>query len=486
MLNTLKLTIIYSSHLGVEYNKNFNEYLKNTSGLKPNEIEVLSYENYNQYSLNEVYNKGLDESKSNYVIFIHNDIKIEKNWGVKIIKHLDKNTHSIIGVAGTVNLPKSGRWWDNPVDMRGIVKHSQNGKTWENKYSESQGYEIKDVVILDGLFLGVNKNKIKHRFDEDFKGFHFYDLGFCYPNYLDDVKLGVITDIRITHMSIGQTNQQWEENRKQFVEKYYNKFKQSVKILTGWSNAGGSTTALINLTNELNKYNYDVTLYGPHTYHLDKCKSGNLNKANLTKEDIVISHFLDIPNKLDVKKHILSCHEKDLFKVGEKQNIWDTVVFLNQRHRDYHNTYNSNYVIIPNLRQDLKPTNKNGLEKICGIIGSFDYNKQTHISIERAINDNMVKIYLYGEPNNSDYYLNTVKPLIDNKRVILKGFKENKQQLYSEIGSVYHSSISEVASLVKDECYLTNTIFNGNESTNTQIVDMTNEEIIQEWIKLLK
>ncbi len=37
---------------------------------------------------------------------------------------------------------------------------------------------------------------------------------------MEGVKVGVITNIRMTHKSIGQTNQQWEENRKLFEEKY--------------------------------------------------------------------------------------------------------------------------------------------------------------------------------------------------------------------------------------------------------------------------
>ena len=35
-----------------------------------------------------------------------------------------------------------------------------------------------------------------------------------------DVKIGVIADISVTHLSIGQTNEQWEENNKQFEEKF--------------------------------------------------------------------------------------------------------------------------------------------------------------------------------------------------------------------------------------------------------------------------
>jgi len=52
------------------------------------------------------------------------------------------------------------------------------------------------------------------------------------------------------------------------------------------------------------------------------------------------------------------------------------------------------------------------------------------------------------------------------------------------IGKVYHSSISEVACLVKDECYLTNTKFLGTESTKNEISTLTNKEVINKWIEL--
>ena len=61
-----------------------------------------------------------------------------------------------------------------------------------------------------------------------------------------------------------------------------------------------------------------------------------------------------------------------------------------------------------------------------------------------------------------------------------------RQEMYDMVGCVYHSSKSEVACLVKDECYLTNTIFNGNENTNHEVTKLTNDQIINEWLKLFK
>ena len=54
-------------------------------------------------------------------------------------------------------------------------------------------------------FLVLIKIGLKKSFDESIPGFHFYDLGFCVQNYLEGVKIGVISNIDITHLSMGQT-----------------------------------------------------------------------------------------------------------------------------------------------------------------------------------------------------------------------------------------------------------------------------------------
>jgi hypothetical protein len=261
-----------------------------------------------------------------------------------------------------------------------------------------------------------------------------------------------------------------------------------VKILSGWSNKGGSTFAFINLTNELNKVGIDTTFYGPHQWHLDKCKSGLLdNNFRFTKNDIIICHFLNLGKRPDVKRIVLSCHEKNLFEVGNIKPFWDSVVFLNEKHRNYHSKYKGKFEIIPNLKENLENKDKSEEVKGCvGIIGSIDPNKQTHISIKRALEDGVKKVYIFGNVSDPNYYNSYVKPLIDNDKVIEYGFIGDKQKMYDMVESVYLSSNSEVASLVQDECYTTGTIFKGNEATEHDIINLNNKEIIEKWKKILR
>lgn len=218
------ITIVFSTHKDSNYNNNFKQHLLDTVGL--NDVEILEYENYNQYSLTEVYNKGLRESKHNIVVFCHNDILFnQKYWGKRILEHhTKKSDYGILGVAGTSYFPNSGMWWEITGEMVGQVYHQKDGKRWVSEYNKPFGSKVIDSVVVDGVFFSVNKNNLKTSFDEDFKGFHFYDISFCLSNFINGVKIGTISNVSITHMSIGMTNNEWENNRKQLVDKYSEHF----------------------------------------------------------------------------------------------------------------------------------------------------------------------------------------------------------------------------------------------------------------------
>ena len=213
------ISVVFSTR---EDNPKHKEHILVTSGIYK-DIEVIQYINNGEYSLTEIYNKALKETTNDIVVFCHDDIILEtNNWGNKILNHFKRNpNYGIIGKAGTKYMPSSGRWWDyGMTEVVGQVYHQNEGKKWLSKYNESFGNKIEDTIIVDGLFFVVNKNNIVKDFDEDIKGFHFYEIDFCFNNFLNGVKVGVISDISVTHLSIGQTNQQWEDNRVQFVEKY--------------------------------------------------------------------------------------------------------------------------------------------------------------------------------------------------------------------------------------------------------------------------
>lgn len=258
-----------------------------------------------------------------------------------------------------------------------------------------------------------------------------------------------------------------------------------IKIVSGHSEKGGSTTAFINLTNFFNENGIDCIFYGPHHWHLDKCKSDLIKNLKLLPSDLIISHYFKFDKRPNVKKIVLSCHEKWWFEVADIPQYWDEIIFLHQNHKDYHWRYTGKYSLIPNLKENLHAIEKEHLDKVAGIIGTIEPRKQTHLSIQMALNDGCEKIYLFGHIGHPSYYETQVKHLIDNVRVIHIGYSTNKQEMYNSIGRVYHQSKGEVACLVKDECYLTNTKFFGNEETNNEVSTLTNMEILNKWKKTL-
>ena len=261
------ITIAYSTK---ESKPEFTEYLKKSSGFK--KLEVIEKVNNGEKSLAQVYNEVLSESKTDIVVFCHDDIYFDTNsWYNKLLKHFEKSDFGILGMAGTTQMPSSGMWWEDRRKMVGIVNHESDGKKWESKYSESLGNSIIETVVVDGLFIAIDKRKIKKNFNEDFKGFHFYDIPFCFENHIEGVKVGVISNIRITHKSIGQTNEQWEENRKLFESKYAKNLpvklnydsQRRIKVLISslfFRTFTGSELYIFELAKNLIKQNCDVTV----------------------------------------------------------------------------------------------------------------------------------------------------------------------------------------------------------------------------------
>lgn len=221
------ISVIYSTR---EDNQKHLQHIKDTCGV--HKMEVIQYINNGEYSLTELYNKALQETTNNIVVFCHDDIIFEtNNWGKKLLKNFDENKeYGVIGIAGTTDIDETGRWWNDNTKMVGVVKHRHNGKTWENKYSGIFNKKIIETVIVDGLFFAVNKDRIKENFDEDVKGFHFYEIDFCFRNHIKGVKIGVTFDVRVIHKSIGQTNDEWESNRVIFSDKFKEELPLNINV----------------------------------------------------------------------------------------------------------------------------------------------------------------------------------------------------------------------------------------------------------------
>jgi hypothetical protein len=258
-----------------------------------------------------------------------------------------------------------------------------------------------------------------------------------------------------------------------------------IKILTGWGGPGGSTVAHINLVNALNAIGVESKLYSNQDWHSLKCSSGKLSELIVDSEDILIFHFLNIPENLSAKKIILSVHEQNLFNLSavNLKNV-DCIHMVSEHQAKYHNidSFNKPYFILSNIFDDLKPNPKTK-KKSVGIVGSVDENKQVDVSILRAIGKGFKDITIFGNVTDQKYYQTKVLPLIQKYHVKGPKFSENKQEMYDSITDVFFSSKLECLPYVIGECKLTGTNIHliSNKNYTNGYYETDKSKILNKW-----
>jgi hypothetical protein len=255
----------------------------------------------------------------------------------------------------------------------------------------------------------------------------------------------------------------------------------TVNIVSGWSNPGGSTIHHINLTNLLNKSGHGCTFFGPHEWHLSKCKSARITDYNpKVEDDVTISHFCQLKDK-PKGKHILSLHETNLFPLNQfdlKQ--WDLIQYVSNRQRAWHNI-NHPYVIIPPIVEKIEWTDPEN--KVAGVIGSIDSHKQTHIAIREAQLAGYDKVLLFGEITELPYFTKLISQDVLDNKVVVMNHTDDKSAMYNQISAVFHYSKRETYGMVEAECNQAGIPFFGNKNDPEVLTDT---EILEKWDNVLK
>ncbi|MFW6225598.1 MAG: glycosyltransferase [bacterium] len=460
-----KIVIVFSSHLGNEENNKFTQHIKQTIGIK--NYKIICCENYNQYSLTDVYNNAIKKfnAKNVVMLFIHPDIIFKtRNWGKLLLNKFNNTNYSIIGVAGSTYLPESGVWWEDRTKMVGIVEHTDGYKDWVSEYSSEKKGQIMPVVLIDGLFMAVDCNNIEHQFDVDFKGFHHYDTSFCVPNWLAGCNIGVTTDIRILHKSVGQTNPQWEVNKKQLVDKYKKDLpikyvsEDKLRVLICcqfFKNLTGSEMSNYELSRELIKLGCDVTIIstlvgepllskakkaGVNVYSLGNAPNYIVSKDNKLQfiknevdfdiihlnhkpiSEIILQMYPNIPAVMHVRSEVIPVYEEPVIHPIIKKyiSIRDSVTeyikgFGIDENLITHidnpfdtSRFNTNYELIKNEKE------------IVLFIGTIDHlRKKIIIDLIENTKENNQELWIIGADNH-----NFIKT-INEKHVSYFGIKEN-------------------------------------------------------------
>lgn len=215
------IAVVVCSRENSEQKKDFIQHIKDTCGCNAHVYFLI---NQDGVGLTQIYEDMIKSDKvdSNVIIFIHDDIEfLKKGWGAEILRLFNKHKdYGIIGVAGSAQFDENGAWWQYNKKY-GQVLHRHDGKSWLTAFSPLLDHDLQEVCVIDGLFMAVHKKRISKNFDPEVKGFNFYDIDFCLANYIDGkTKIGVTTNIRIAHNSVGEMKPEWYTNRDQINEKY--------------------------------------------------------------------------------------------------------------------------------------------------------------------------------------------------------------------------------------------------------------------------
>ena len=219
------IAIVYCTKNETNGENKFVERIKETCGCI---CHVYAIHNPDGISLSKIYSDMLASSDitDHIIVFIHDDIDFLRNgWGKEIIRLFNEHEdYGIIGVAGSAQFDGGAAWW-NYEKKFGQVLHRSEGKSWLTVFSPLLTKDLQDVVVIDGLFMAVHKKRISDNFNRDLEGFDFYDIAFCLANFFSGkCKIGVTTNIRMAHNSVGKLKDTWYRNRDIINKLYGDKF----------------------------------------------------------------------------------------------------------------------------------------------------------------------------------------------------------------------------------------------------------------------
>lgn len=212
-----RIAVVFSTRDGESAKKGIIKNILETVG-DGCSVQVHCLVNDGGASLTETYASILDDDsiESDVFLFIHDDIEfLKQGWGKEILRLFNDNPdYGIIGVAGSATFDSNAAWWQYK-EIYGQVLHRHDGKSWLSQFSPLIEDDLQEVCVIDGLFMAVHRERISENFNaDDIPGFNFYDIDFCLANYIDgSCKIGVTTNIRVAHNSIGELKQEWYDNR---------------------------------------------------------------------------------------------------------------------------------------------------------------------------------------------------------------------------------------------------------------------------------
>ncbi len=189
------------------------------------EFELTFFDNSKEdLPITTVYNKLASAANYDFLCFVHEDVLFHTiNWGNNLLKHIQQEDVSLVGVAGSIFKSRyPSAWWfgGNTLWKQSIIQHNAEGKViMEQGFSSDKRSE--EVVVVDGVFLCTRKSLWeKNKFDEILlRGFHNYDIDFSL-SLAKEGRVLVVNDILLEHFSSGSYNKDWIKSSEAIAHKW--------------------------------------------------------------------------------------------------------------------------------------------------------------------------------------------------------------------------------------------------------------------------
>jgi len=210
---------------------------------KPENVDtnrVFYIDNTQGDSMAKKYNYAIEnivlKNNDPIICFRHNDCTIKTSIDVcdyKLTKLFEEKDVGLAGVIGTIALDTNCTWWNGVPRAGGrwtygsgyIIQGGvgQDGKPIEYPMNDHPG--VHDyLATVDGCCMFFPRWVFEEglRFDENLKGFHFYDTDISLQVLERGLKVSTI-DITVKHSSEGKPPKEFEELKKHFFEKWNKK-----------------------------------------------------------------------------------------------------------------------------------------------------------------------------------------------------------------------------------------------------------------------
>jgi|HubBroStandDraft_1064217.scaffolds.fasta_scaffold00119_35 GT2 family glycosyltransferase len=188
-------------------------------GTEPHEVIQIN----NPRSLADGYNRGIEASAGDIVIFSHDDIEFLEpaTWLGRLRAHLDQ--FDLVGLAGTTRL--TGPDWARagpPYTFGQVAEPGGDIAPYRVLICAVPGPLISGMQALDGLFLAVRRRVLQQvQFDAStFDGFHVYDIDFSFSVHLAGFGVAVAADLPVLHQSQGSFDEKWRHYAQRFLQKH--------------------------------------------------------------------------------------------------------------------------------------------------------------------------------------------------------------------------------------------------------------------------